>query len=142
MIIVAALSAGIAAYGWQSPPKAGFDSDLHEFLQRTNSSLLIVSRLQGTEAAAKHFDEYSLAASNQALYRHLSAVDAADELSPAPGDEPHVASIEVVISHSESRAIQRQISPELQESREGFDIFAENIEVDGRLYSLVLMVPK
>ena len=142
VIIVATLSAGVAAFGWQSPPRTSFDSDLHQFLQRTNSSLLFISRLQDTELAAKHFEEYSLGLSNQALYRYLQSVDEADQRIPTPGSEPQVASIEVVISSSDTRAILTQISPPLQESATDFDVYADDIEVDGRLYSLVLMVPK
>ncbi|HKX81496.1 MAG TPA: hypothetical protein VJL54_04505 [Nitrososphaera sp.] len=142
VIIVATLSAGVAAYGWQSPPMASFDSDLHQFLQRTNSSLLFISRLQDTEVAAKHFEEYSLGLSNAALYKYLQSVDEADQRTPAPGNEAQVASTEVVISSSETRAIKKQISPALQEGTTDFDVYADDIEVNGRLYSLVLMVPK
>lgn len=91
---------------------------------------------------AKHFEDYGLAASNQALYKYLDSVDEADQISPPPGDEPHVASIKVVISYSESRTILTQISPALQESTEDFDVYSAEIEVSGRFYSLLLMVPK
>jgi hypothetical protein len=149
--IIAALAFGaataiFAAYGLQvSSRGVSFDSDLAEFMNRSDSSLLEITRLpNSTGEATTHLDEYSIANSNPALYQYFSSVDRAHDKNPKPS-APQDAIIQVVISRSHTRQILTAIDPDAldQDPREDkFDVFAENVELAGRHYSVVILTPR
>ena len=136
--------AAVAAYGWQaSAQETSFDSNLTEFMKRSDSSLLTIIRLEDVQyAAGRHLEEYSIAASNPALYRHLASVDRAYERGPAADMQSQTANIEVIISSSQTRAILQELDLSLSENNQGFDIYSDDIEIDSRHYTLALMIPK
>lgn len=151
IVIIAALAFGaagaiFAAYGWQASARGdSFDSDLVEFMKRSDSSLLEITRLSdSTDESTTHLDEYSIANSNPALYQYFSSVDRAHDRNPGPS-APQDAIIQVVISRSQTRQILTAIDPAAQDQdprKDKFDVFAENVELAGRHYSVVILTPK
>ena len=143
VIAAAAIFAGVAAYGSQaSGQSTGFDSDLPIFMKRSNSALLKIVRHDTSDDASGHLDEYSLGTSDRELYKLLSTVDKANQAS-VNGDKPQEANMQVVISRTETQAIMKEITPELEVVQQGteYDIYSKEVEVGGRHYSLEIMIP-
>ena len=144
-LAAAGIFAAAAAYGSQNPgQQAGFDSDLPTFLKRSDSSLLKITRHDDSDSEPQRLDEYSLATSNPAIYKYLSAVDKAHKLRVAAGTEIQPAYIEVVISRSETQTVLKEIDLELQTPQQdpSYEILVQEIEVSGRYYTLELLAPK
>lgn len=143
VIAGAATFAAVAAYGFEPfGEETSYDSNLAQFMKRSDSSLLKVVRLQQAEGTIKHFEQYSFASSNPTLYQYLSSVDKAHARGKAPESGLQMAYIEVIISSGQTEAILREISSELQESNSEYDVYSEDIAVGRGQYSVVLMVPK
>ena len=131
-----------AAYGSQSSAQTSFDSDVHTFMQRSDSSLLKIVRHENNDGDSRGMDEYSLATSNPALYRYLSAVDKAHNGRPSANSELQEAFIEVIISSSETRTVLREIELQTGQENTGYAIYEQAVEISGRYYTLGLTIPK
>lgn len=139
IIVVSVLAAAAvsAAYGAQAQAGRGFDSDLPEFLKRTDSSLLRIVRDEGTPAA--YLDEYSLASSEPFLYQFFSSVDGA--YSKGSGDDGQ-AQMQVVLSRSQTRSLMNNIGLAPEEGTTEFNVYFTQVELGGKQYALTLMIPK
>jgi hypothetical protein len=146
LILFSAIAAGAifvvaAAYGSQtSGQNKSFDSDLLAFMKRTDTSLLKIARQNDSAIPLRHVDEYSLATSNAAFYKYLSAVDKAYDSSA--GESGQVAHMEVVISRSETRAILGDMTEVMEQQDPSYETYVDKFELSGRNYSLELLVPK
>ncbi|HKU49452.1 MAG TPA: hypothetical protein VJP79_05855 [Nitrososphaera sp.] len=148
----AAIYAAAAVYGAQaSSHNTGFDSNLPEFMKRTDSSLLRIVRHESGGGGFDHIDDYSLGSSDPELYRNIAKVDRAaatsSSSSSSGSQQQQMAFIEIVVSRSETQTIFEAINPLLQttpaaQQDSEYEIYARNIEVGGRYYTLELLVPK
>jgi hypothetical protein len=139
----AAVFAAAAAYASQaSAQNTAFDSNLPEFMKRTESSLLKIARHDSGGSDFQNFDEYSLATTDAQLYRHLSSVDKAH--NSLLGDSGmQRAYIEVIVSGTETRLILNEIRPEeVQQVDPNYDVYSRQLEVSDRYYTLELFIPK
>lgn len=145
VLVVAIVFAALAAAGRASSQEVSFDSNLAEFMKRTDSSLLKIVRLQDQPIAAapKHFDEYSLATSDPELYKYLASVNKAHDRDVGAEIEPQEANMEVIISSGQTRKILQEIGlTALEDQEPEYDVHTENIEVGGQLYALEILIPK
>jgi hypothetical protein len=137
IIAVLAIAASFAGYSTQAHAGQSFDSNLPEFLKRTGSSLLVLTRQEGPDAT--QLDEYSLSSSNPILYQYFAGFDTAYAKGP---DSGKTAKLEVIVSKSEGRAIMNEIMPELKDGDSVFSTYLKFVDIGGRHYALTLMVPK
>lgn len=143
ILAVAGIFAAAGAYGSQAS-QASFDSNLPAFMQRSDSTLLKITRHQNTGAESQHLDEYSLGISDAALYKYISAVDKAHNSRLAEKAELQQAYIEVVLSKSETRTMMKEIDFELKAEQvdPDFEVHMQEIELSGRYYTIELMIPR
>ena len=137
----AAIFAAAAAYASQTSGRdAAFDSNLPEFMTRSESSLLKIIRHNDGDGSFERLDEYTLATSDPELYKYLSAVDKAQNSRGGI----QLAYLEVIVASGETRTILKEIRPELQSQQENpdYDVYAKQIEMSGKHYALELYMPK
>ena len=139
-----AIFAAAAAYASQASGRdAAFDSNLPEFMMRSDSSLLKIIRHNDGDSSFQRLDEYTLATSDAELYKYLSAVDKAHNSSLGSAGT-QLAYMEVIVFSGETRTILKEIRPDLRTQQENpdYDVYAKQIEMSGKRYALELYIPK